>query len=213
MKDPHPLDSFNLSELSRLALDGRPWANWYCEAWFAIESICTPRHWDSVRFACALSALSPRVAVKRNVGLMAALTRGEDRQGLTATWDKAHTIWFNAAVGHQWASKMLTTADELPPGQAYKTACFAANLTGHHEPVTIDSWMMRAFRTPLKMMSSRPLYVGATKAIQTVADGCGMTPAACQSAIWHAYAFENGRQTMGNFCELLLGENWGAYDN
>ena len=209
MKESHTLDTFNLDELTRLALDGRPWANWYCDAWFAIESICTPRHWDSVRFACALSALSPRVAVKRNVGLMAALTRGENGQGLRMTWNKACSIW-NDPDGHLIADRMLSIADEVPPGEAYKTACFAANLTGHHEPVTIDSWMMKAFRTPLKMMSSRPFYIGATKAIQTVADACGMTPAACQSAIWHAYAFENGRQTMGNFCELLLGEDWGG---
>lgn len=200
--------NFNLEELERLAKKGRPWANWYCEAWHAIDWICTPRGWDTVRFCCALSALSPRVAVRRNVALMAALTRGEEQQGLTATWNKAALIW-NDPKGIDLANDMLNIADTLPPGSAYKTACFAANLTGNYDPVTLDSWMMKAFGVPIEKMSSRPFYWQGTIAIQTVAEGW-LSPAACQSAIWHAYAFENGRQTMGNFAELLLGEKWGG---
>ena len=198
-----------MKSLIELAEAGLPYAGWYIDAQNAIESICVPRRWDSVRFACALSALSPRVAVKRNVSLMAALTRGEPLQGLKATWNKASLIWTQPR-GIDLADDMLNIAATLPPGSAYKTACFAANLTGDFEPVTLDSWMCRAMGAPIEKMSSRPWYKAATETIQGIARELDETPAGIQSAIWHAYAFgEGGRVTMGQFGELLLGEKWG----
>ena len=202
------MKNVTMSDLTQLAESGLAYAGWYEEAQRVIEAICIVRGWDSVRFACALSALSPRVAVRRNVSLMAALTRGEPQQGLKATWNKASLIWFQPK-GIDLADDMLNIADTLPPGSAYKTACFAANLTGNYEPVTLDSWMTKAMGAPLKSMSSRPWYRAATETIQGIADELNQTPAGIQSAIWHSYAFQNGRKTMGNFSELLLEQKWG----
>jgi len=198
-----------MKDLIQLAKSGLAYAGWYENAKDAIEAICVPRGWDSIRFACALSALSPRVAVKRNVSLMAALTRSEPQQGLKATWGKADRIW-NDPQGMDLADDMLNVADELPPGSAFKTACFAANLTGNYEPVTLDSWMTKAMGAPLKSMSSRPWYRAGTETIQGIAEELNQTPAGIQSSIWHAYAFQNGRKTMGNFAELLLEQKWGV---
>ena len=203
------MKNITMAELTQLAESGLAYAGWYENAKDAIEAICVARGWDSVRFACALSALSPRVAVKRNVSLMAALTRGEPQQGLKATWNKASLIW-SQPNGIDLANDMLNIADELPPGSAYKTACFAANLTGHYEPVTLDSWMCKAMGAPLEKMSSRPWYQAGTETIQGIAAELNQTPAGIQSSIWHAYAFQNGRKTMGNFAELLLEQKWGV---
>lgn len=203
------MENWKIDYLKGLASEGLSFAGWYEDAQRAIEAICIPRGWDSVRFACALSALSPRVAVKRNVSLMAALTRGEPLQGLKATWRKAELIWSDPQ-GIDLADDMLTIADTLPPGSAYKTACFAANLTGNFEPVTLDSWMCRAFSEPIEKMSSRPFYRAATAVVQDIAQELGETPAGVQSAIWHAYALsEGGRVAMGQFGDLLLSEKWG----
>ena len=198
-----------VAELTKLAESGLAYAGWYEDAQRVIEAVCIVRGWDSVRFACALSALSPRVAVKRNVSLMAALTRGEPLQGLKATWNKASLIW-SQPKGIDLADDMLNIAATLPPGSAYKTACFAANLTGNYEPVTLDSWMTKAMGAPLEKMSSRPWYQAGTETIRGIAAELDQTPAGIQSAIWHAYAFQNGRKTMGNFAELLLEQNWGV---
>ena len=204
------MDDGRFNYLTELAHDWAAWASWYDDARHAVEAICDPRGWDSVRFACALSALSPRVAVRRNVGLMAALTRGEGPQGLKATWSKAAAIW-REPDGHEVCDRMLAIADLLPPGSSYKTACFAAILTGNMEPVTLDSWMCKACGEPVKVMASRPWYIDTTNAVQTIAADIGLTPAGTQSAIWHAYALgEGGRVTMGQFAPLLLAENWGS---
>ena len=192
-------------ELARLAENGRKYSNWYDNATESINTICDSHGFNVERFAFALSALSPRAAVSRNVSLLSKLIRGLPCDGLRDTWDKASRIWNHG----DHIQDMKSNAAAFTGKSGFKTSNFAVNLLGDQDAVTIDSWMCKAFGdNTLKTMSSRPAYWAASDTIRLVADMVGMTPAGCQSAIWHSYAFENGRVTMGDFSQLLLSNKW-----
>lgn len=195
-----------IPSLCDMARRGRGFRNWYRDATKAIETVCARYGYDIERFTCALSALSPRVAVRRNVALLEMMTRHDISGpcpavvGLSDTWRKA----WGFLSGAEDTSDFITIGQGLTQSTSMKTGSFAANLLGDEYAVTIDVWMARAFGVdPEKLFGSRPLYWACKDIITEVAGIVGMTPAQAQAAIWHSVAFDSGRLTMGDFASLL----------
>lgn len=195
-----------IPELCDMARRGDGFKNWYREATVAIERVCNHYGYDVERFTAALSALSPRVAVRRNVSLLEHMTRSLGSSncppvvGLSDTWRKA----WGFLVGAESVSEFVAIGQNLTQSTSMKTGSFAANLLGDEYAVTIDVWMARAFGLDAeKLFSSRPTYWACKDIVTEVAGIVGMTPAQCQAAIWHSVAFDSGRLTMGDFATLL----------
>ena len=189
-------------ELVRHAEDGRAFRNWYRDAFEAINKVSRAIDLDRTRFACALSALSPRVAVRRNVSLLQQLIDEPNTVvGLESTFSKAHKCLFGDESTYR---EMLDIGATLGKPSGMKTGSFARNLLGDEYAVTLDVWMARALGVdPERLFGSRPLYFAGSVLVRQASIVTGMTPAQCQAAIWHSVAFKSGRLVMGDFGQLL----------
>lgn len=192
--------------LVELGQRGHADRNWYRDATRSIETVCSHYGYNVERFTAALSALSPRVAVRRNVALLEQLTRFDPFGdcppvvGLGESWRKAWGFW----TGERSVSDFVAIGQYLNKPQGMKTGSFAANLLGDEFAVTIDVWMARAFEVePEKVFGSRPLYWACSTLVRQASIELKMTPAQAQAAIWHGIAWESGRLTMGSFDGLL----------
>ena len=189
-------------ELVKHAEDGYAFRNWYRDAFDAIDRVSKSIGHDRTRFACALSALSPRVAVRRNVSLLQQLIDNPSQVvGLESTFTKAHDCLFGDG---STCREMLNIGATLGKSSGMKTGSFARNLLGDEYAVTLDVWMARALGVDAeKLFGSRPLYFAGSVLVRQAAIVTGMTPAQCQAAIWHSVAFKSGRLVMGDFGQLL----------
>lgn len=189
-------------ELVKHAEDGHSFRNWYRDAFEAIDRVSKSIGHDRTRFACALSALSPRVAVRRNVSLLQQLIDSPSQVvGLESTFNKAHDCLFGDGSTYR---EMLDIGATLGKPSGMKTGSFARNLLGDEYAVTLDVWMARALGVDAeKLFGSRPLYFAGSVLVRQAAIVTGMTPAQCQAAIWHSVAFKSGRLVMGDFGQLL----------
>ena len=126
------LEPVALPRLVELGNRGREDRNWYRDATRSIETVCSHYGYNVERFTAALSALSPRVAVRRNVALLEQLTQHDPFGdcppviGLGDSWRKAWGFW----TGNRSVSDFVAIGQHLTESQGMKTGSFAANLLG-----------------------------------------------------------------------------------
>lgn len=164
----------SIRTLERLALQGEHGRHWYRHAASEVGAAARKLGISPVRFSDLLAIMSPRVSVRKNIGLTLAYLAGDRSEKpagcLAAVW---------AAVRHY-----ERTGEIRGP----KTSAFAKAIRGDYRAVVLDVWMARAFGVEQSEFSRPAVHREAAKRIRNVAKRLGWAPAEVQAAIWTAVA-------------------------
>ena len=154
--------------------------NWYPEAKLVAQRVadmlCERGHSVSVRDAAAIvSAFSPRTRWQANIVNVVSWAAGSKPATMKMCLDLANNALAAANNGE----------DAVDTLNGPKTNAFARNIDGEHDPVTIDSWMMKLAgqkaSTPNKTQ-----YHTLSEVIRRLAAEFGCTNREAQAVIWCA---------------------------
>ena len=147
-------------------LDGFEASTWYEDAHNAILALARTTQLDADFIADVIAILSPRVQVSRNCKLALSwlfegITDGVMQQRLDALALYVQTQTVNGP----------------------KVSQFALNLKGDFSAITVDVWIAKAFGVKFNGIKDFERE-GIKDVIRSLADFYGLTPAACQAAVW-----------------------------
>jgi hypothetical protein len=162
----------SISKLERLALDGSHGRFWYAYAESEIAKAAELLDICPRRFADILAITSPRVSVRKNIGLALQYISDGSMKGMLPA--------IKAGLRH------YETTGEI---RGSKTSAFARACSGDLSAVVLDTWMAVAFDINPKDLGDRPrVHREACRRVRAVARRLGWEPAEVQAAIWTAVA-------------------------
>lgn len=168
----------------RTAETGIEWADWYSEAHRSVRHTAYANGWSWRQFANVLAIVSPRVQVKRSIGLAMHWMRYGEAHPTTLTM----------------TAKRLEHYRETGSISGYKCAEFSRALKGNTEAVVLDVWMARALGVeynkfdPRDDRPSNKATIGrCINRVRFVADHMGISPRDAQAAIWAGSLLEHDR--------------------
>lgn len=170
---PAPLPRLaSIRTLERLALQGAEGRHWYRYATAEVAAAADRLGVTVERFSDVLAITSPRVSVRKNIGLAVRYLRTGDTTGML--------------LGVRSALQHYETTGEI---RGPKTEAFARACRGDLSAVVLDVWMARAFGVDQAKLSDSPrVHREATRRIRAVARRLDWKPAEVQAAIWTATA-------------------------
>ena len=168
------------SQIELYLLDGLEGKDWYVESTEDIREIARATQLDSDFIADVVAILSPRVSVDRNIKL-------------AVEWI------FNGLTEGVMTQRIDALEDYLRDGvvRGAKVSCFAENLKGNYNEITVDVWIAEhAFGFDFaKLKASEREAI--KEVIADLAEYYDMTPAAAQACIWvgcrKAYGHNNAQ--------------------
>jgi len=151
-----------------MALSGSHGRYWYTYATSEIRKAAELLDVTVKRFSDVLAITSPRVSVRKNIGLAIRYIETGSVIGMLS--------------GTRAALRHYETTGEI---RGPKTSAFAKACRGDLSAVVLDSWMADAFKIDHKDLSDRPrVHREACRRIRNVAHELGWPPAEVQAAIW-----------------------------
>lgn len=156
---------------------------WYADATRLIKDLYGD-NWQL--FVDFLAATSPRMAVKKNWRISAALMQAYMNR-------EAKPKAFGDLLQSLMPAHLMNVIRALQgrPIHGPKVSRFAANLKGDLDVVTIDVWICKAYGIPHKALTPT-LYGRLEKKIRLDAKACNATPAGLQAVIWYAVRRAHG---------------------
>lgn len=122
-----------------------------------------------------IAAISPQTPWKRNVQLARAATVGDWRGFTNDKYWKCRTI--------------LDGVDPWLVLRGMKVRSFYANILGHKQHVTVDTWICQHFKVKTYPNTSKPgkgrkIYARLANRIRKAANLAGLEPADYQAVLW-----------------------------
>ena len=163
-----------LQQIELFMLDGIEASDWYEKAHEAINDLARMTETDAGMIADIVAILSPRVQVSRNCKLaLEWIFKG------TAT----------GAMDSRVKACELYIQNNIVSGP--KVSCFAQNLRGNYDEITVDVWIAKAFDVDFGTITDAQRD-GIKAVIRDLADHHGLTPAAVQAAVWVGVRKDHG---------------------
>lgn len=170
-KPSHKLRSFQ--HVEKLALAGIDLADWYDVAMADIASVCELEEWNTTEFTSKLAILSPRVSVRRNIR-SAYVYCGQNKALLLNTLPNV--------------KRSLQVYNQTGIVGGYKVPYFLRSLLGDNTSICLDSWMSKALlamdEPSITYFRRQATFDSACGLVNRIADKLGLSPSACQAAIW-----------------------------
>lgn len=151
----------------QLARNGEHGRAWYDRAKASVESYASARGHDPDRVADILAITSPRVHVKRNIGITRMYMAQQPLKGVMRG--------IKAALIHY---------EETGEIRGPKTGAFARAIKGDSSAVVIDVWMIRAFGGDASKGINLGTYRSYANRVRSIAGRLGWSNAHTQAAIW-----------------------------
>ena len=155
-----------LREIEILMLDGVEASGWYDDAHNDIQGFAKYTQQCATMVADVVAILSPRVQVSRNCKL-------------ALEW--LETGKASGAMGQRLDALELYVQNGVVSGP--KVSCFAENLKGNFDEITVDVWIAKAFGVAFDTITDTQREA-IKEVIRELAAYHGMTPASVQACIW-----------------------------
>jgi hypothetical protein len=166
------------------AIRGIEGKDWYSIARTGLTALCESEGFDYNIFCRVMGATSPQCSVWMNIRHTIRIARS--LQAFNGDIQNAVASVPGIAGGVRKATiKTLISDNTSTLGP--KTMCFAENLLGNEDMVTLDTWMGQLVGLSAKRSGSvttKTVSVPYTATIKTVAQNLGWTPAMVQAACW-----------------------------
>ena len=166
------------------AIRGIQGKDWYSNARTSLMALCESEGFNYNTFCKVMGATSPQVKVWMNIRHTIRVMRSL----------KVHNGDVYAAVaavpgiaGDVRKATIKTLLSEDTSTLGPKTRCFAENLLGNEDVVTLDTWMGQLVGLSAKRSGSvttKTVSRPYNSTIKAVADNFGWTPAMVQAACW-----------------------------
>ena len=179
------------------AIRGIQGKDWYEDARNSLMALCESEGFNYNIFCRVMGATSPQCKVWMNIRHTIRVMRSL----------KAHNGDVHAAVaavpglaGSVRKATIKTLLSEDTSTLGPKTLCFAENLLGNEDMVTLDTWMGQLLGLKAKRSQSvttKLVSVPYTSTIKAVAQNFGWTPAMVQAAVWTYASSKLGNITDG----------------
>ena len=153
-------------ELARQGSEGK---DWYEEAHDSVTQYAKDRGLSVKRVADILAITSPRVSVKRNVGLTVQYLERGSYEGMM--------------IGRIRALQKYERTGEF---SGPKVTQFSKALQGDYSAVVVDSWMIMAFGFDNTKKASMRTHKHISKVVRNHSTLLGWEPAETQAAMWVA---------------------------
>ena len=179
------------------AIRGIQGKDWYSDARNSLMALCESEGFNYTNFIKVMGATSPQCKVWMNIRHTIRVMRSLE----------AHNGDVHAAVAavpglagsvRKATIKTLLSDDTSTLGP--KTRCFAENLLGNEDMVTLDTWMGQLLGLSAKRSQSvttKLVSVPYTSTIKAVAQNFGWTPAMVQAAVWTYASSKLGKKDDG----------------
>ena len=179
------------------AIRGIQGKDWYENARNSLMALCESEGFNYNTFCKVMGATSPQCKVWMNIRHTIRVMRSLE----------AHNGDVHAAVaavpglaGSVRKATIKTLLSEDTSTLGPKTLCFAENLLGNEDMVTLDTWMGQLLGLSAKRSQSvttKLVSVPYTSTIKAVAQNFGWTPAMVQAAVWTYASSKLGNITDG----------------
>ncbi len=174
--------SVTKKELRALAEMGAVKRGWYSRAAEALRTLFGK---DAPRFIGVLAATSPQQKVAQNLRMTFRVWDEWLRRGRPTSGDFS---WLKPLVimdGRMGGSEASLIAGRLE-GEL-KVGSFNANMLDDLGPVTLDTWIAKAFQVAQAIFGNKSGYFAFTSMVRSVAKDLGWKPAEVQETIWSSF--------------------------
>jgi hypothetical protein len=166
------------------AIRGIQGKDWYENARNSLMALCDNEGFNYTNFIKVMGATSPQCPVWMNIRHTIRVMRS-----LKANNGDVHAAVaaVPALAGSVRKATIKTLLSDDTSTLGPKTRCFAENLLGNEEMVTLDTWMGQLVGLKAKKSGSvttKTVSRPSNSTIKAVADNFGWTPAMVQAACW-----------------------------